>query len=50
MLYPKSKIVLGACFFLPGDGAYTVGATGLGSKNAASKPGMYFYLMPIFNF
>lgn len=51
-LYPKSNIVLGASYFIPGDGA-VAGSLPVAklTTSAFSKQGGYFlYFMPTFNF
>jgi hypothetical protein len=48
-IYPKANLVLGAGLFLPGDGAFKLPAARL-AAGQDSKPGLFLYFMPIFNF
>lgn len=48
-IYPKANLVFGAGVFLPGDGAYQLPAAKL-VAGQDTKPGLFLYFMPIFNF
>jgi hypothetical protein len=48
-IYPKANLVLGAGMFIPGDGAFKLPAAKL-AAGQDSKPGLFLYFMPIFNF
>lgn len=48
--FPKSDLVFGAALFLPGDGAFHLGTSGLASRTASSEPSYYLYFMPTIRF
>jgi len=49
-LYPKSNIVIGAGWFVPGKNAYKLTDAKLPEEKTKKQDGFFLYFMPVFNF